>query len=205
MARPPNRPQRRQQILDAFYDVVARHGFVGATTLRVAERAGLAPGLIHYHFESKEALLLALAEDLTTGLFERQRARLEARADAREDAEADAWARLDALIEAFLAPGEDARPAALAAYVALAYDALREPAVRDSWQRGLERVEGELLACLEVLVPERGAATQLVHGIASALHGAAYLGVARPGAFAPGFPAATVKAWARASVAATRS
>jgi len=44
--------------------VVARRGYAGATTPQVASAAGLAPGLIHYHFQSKQELLLELARGM---------------------------------------------------------------------------------------------------------------------------------------------
>jgi AcrR family transcriptional regulator len=49
---------RRSQIVHAAAAVLGRQGF-GATSLKdVAREAGVAPGLLHYYFESKEDLLL---------------------------------------------------------------------------------------------------------------------------------------------------
>ena len=49
---------RRSQIVHAAATVLGRQGF-GATSLKdVAREAGVAPGLLHYYFESKEELLL---------------------------------------------------------------------------------------------------------------------------------------------------
>ena len=49
---------RRSQIVHAAAAVLGRQGY-GATSLKdVAREAGVAPGLLHYYFESKEDLLL---------------------------------------------------------------------------------------------------------------------------------------------------
>ena len=49
---------RRSQIVHAAAKVLGRQGY-GATSLKdVAREAGVAPGLLHYYFESKEELLL---------------------------------------------------------------------------------------------------------------------------------------------------
>jgi TetR/AcrR family transcriptional repressor of bet genes len=64
MGRPSNRQERRQEIVAAFARVLADHGYAGATIAAVAAEAGLAPGLIHHHFDSKADLLAALLHDL---------------------------------------------------------------------------------------------------------------------------------------------
>src|ERR1700736_2615039 len=51
-------PGRRGQIVRAAAAVLGRQGY-GATSLKdVAREAGVAPGLLHYYFESKQELLL---------------------------------------------------------------------------------------------------------------------------------------------------
>jgi TetR/AcrR family transcriptional regulator len=55
---------RRGQILDAALQVMAEHGFHGASIKRIAQRAGLkSPALIYWYFKDKYALL--------EGIFER--------------------------------------------------------------------------------------------------------------------------------------
>ena len=63
MGRPSNREARRAEILAAFARVLAAHGYAGATIAAVATEAGVAPGLIHHHFENKEDLLASLLSD----------------------------------------------------------------------------------------------------------------------------------------------
>jgi TetR/AcrR family transcriptional repressor of bet genes len=64
MGRPSNREARRAEILGAFARVLADHGYAGATIAAVATEAGVAPGLVHYHFDDKEDLLVSLLSDL---------------------------------------------------------------------------------------------------------------------------------------------
>jgi AcrR family transcriptional regulator len=56
--------QRREQILDATYQVAAAVGLWETTIQRVAERAKVSPGLVIFHFESRRQLLLALLDHL---------------------------------------------------------------------------------------------------------------------------------------------
>lgn len=53
---------RRQQILDAAFELFATLGYRTATLAMVAERVGLTEAGVLHHFPSKEALLLAVLE-----------------------------------------------------------------------------------------------------------------------------------------------
>lgn len=48
---------RRQQLIEATIDVLARKGYAGTTMADVARRAGLSSGIVNFHFETKENLL----------------------------------------------------------------------------------------------------------------------------------------------------
>ncbi|MGH3622019.1 MAG: TetR/AcrR family transcriptional regulator [Sciscionella sp.] len=54
---------RRRQILDGSRVCFARHGYEGATVRRLEEATGLSRGAIFHHFQNKESLFLALAEE----------------------------------------------------------------------------------------------------------------------------------------------
>ncbi len=54
--------QRREEILQAAARVFARKGYEKATTREIAEEADIAEGTIYNYFDSKEQLVLALAE-----------------------------------------------------------------------------------------------------------------------------------------------
>ncbi|WP_326794452.1 TetR/AcrR family transcriptional regulator [Streptomyces sp. NBC_01808] len=49
--------ERRRQIVDAAVEVMATEGIEGATTRKIAERAGAPLGAIHYCFRNKEELI----------------------------------------------------------------------------------------------------------------------------------------------------
>ena len=61
MPRKPNTELRRAQIVDALRQVVAVSGYSGATIQAIAAQSGLAPGLIHYHFDDKLEILVGAA------------------------------------------------------------------------------------------------------------------------------------------------
>jgi len=139
MPRPPNTEHRREQIVVGMLHVLAEHGYEGASTQRIAHAAKLTPGLIHYHFGSKQEILLALVELLARLAVQRVKMH---RARAQDDR-----ARLHAFLDAMLQLGTGANPEAVAAWVAITAEAIREPkvaravrAVLDSWQRELHRL-----------------------------------------------------------------
>lgn len=55
---------RRRQIVAATIEVLAEGGVRGATFARIAERAGISPSLISYHFASKAELLRVVVTDI---------------------------------------------------------------------------------------------------------------------------------------------
>jgi AcrR family transcriptional regulator len=55
-------PDARERILDAACDVIARHGIEDVRIARIATRARVSPALVHYHFETREALLAEALE-----------------------------------------------------------------------------------------------------------------------------------------------
>jgi AcrR family transcriptional regulator len=64
----------RQRIVDAAREVLLTHGHSGTSTRVVADEAGVRVSLVHYHFGSKQRLLLAVLEQENETLLERQRA-----------------------------------------------------------------------------------------------------------------------------------
>ena len=64
----------RATILDAAKQVLRGSGYAALSTREVALAAGVPLSQIHYHFGSKQGLVLALFRDLNTQLLERQQA-----------------------------------------------------------------------------------------------------------------------------------
>ena len=62
--------ETQQQILDAVQAVIVRDGVRGASMRQVAEEADVSLGLISYHFDDKETLIVAAFERATARLRE---------------------------------------------------------------------------------------------------------------------------------------
>ncbi len=139
MPRRSNTQERRQQIVDALLPVMAERGYDGASIQAIARRAGLAPGLIHYHFESKQQILLEAVRQLTER-FERRFQALATKATTPRE-------RLRAFIDARLARGEGASQTAVAAWVIVGAEAVRQPEVKAAFQ-GVMRAQRTLLQAL---------------------------------------------------------
>ncbi|MBL9057568.1 MAG: TetR family transcriptional regulator C-terminal domain-containing protein [Rhodobacteraceae bacterium] len=52
------RDARRSQLIEATIETMAQHGYARTTLTQVAKAAGLSHGLVNFHFQSKEGLLL---------------------------------------------------------------------------------------------------------------------------------------------------
>lgn len=65
MARKSQAPRKREQIAWALFDCLAENGHENITIKRIAARAGLPHGVIHYYFEKKDDIVNALVEALT--------------------------------------------------------------------------------------------------------------------------------------------
>lgn len=63
--------ETRERLIEAAIDVFGRHGYEGATTRQIAKAADANLAAIVYHFGSKEALYLAVAEHLV-GIIEQR-------------------------------------------------------------------------------------------------------------------------------------
>ncbi|HEV7493131.1 TetR/AcrR family transcriptional regulator [Baekduia sp.] len=62
----------RAQLLAAAGDLLREEGYAATSMRAVADRADVRLSLVHYHFGSKRGLLVAVLEDLTERLLERQ-------------------------------------------------------------------------------------------------------------------------------------
>jgi AcrR family transcriptional regulator len=54
--------ETRQRIVEAAWGVIAERGLAGLTTRHVARAAGISHGMCHYHFESKDDMVLAVVD-----------------------------------------------------------------------------------------------------------------------------------------------
>jgi AcrR family transcriptional regulator len=69
----PARAEATEALLSAAESLLVEVGHAGITVRRLAERAGVNHGLVHYYFGSMQDLLLRVVERFTDGLIERQR------------------------------------------------------------------------------------------------------------------------------------
>lgn len=60
--------ERRTHLIDAAVGLAERKGVAGVTTRDVAKAAGVSLGVVHYCFESKDALMIELVRSLSTAL-----------------------------------------------------------------------------------------------------------------------------------------
>jgi TetR/AcrR family transcriptional repressor of bet genes len=58
-SRKASKETRQQQLIEATIDSLARRGYSDTTLANVADGAGLSRGIVNFHFESKEKLLVA--------------------------------------------------------------------------------------------------------------------------------------------------
>lgn len=161
MPRKPNTELRRQQIVDGLLKTLATQGYAGATVQAIAAASGLAPGLIHYHFHDKREILVALVDQLA-GYASR---RFESRADSATTAQE----RLRAYIDARLAYGKDANPDAVAAWVMIGAEAVRDPDVREIYQRAVSQEIALIRTLLKAQLVDSGKRVRKLDAFAAGL------------------------------------
>jgi TetR/AcrR family transcriptional repressor of bet genes len=168
MARTSNSASRRAEIVRALQTVMARQGYEKATIQAIAAEAGLAPGLLHYHFKSKQEILVSLVTTLAD--YAQQRfAQLAGAAD-------DPAVRLRAYIEARLGLGPGAAPEIVAAWVMIGAEAVRQPEVREAFQKAvateLELLTALLTDCLRQRGRPEAGAGHIAAGVLAMMQGA---------------------------------
>ncbi|NVI99473.1 TetR family transcriptional regulator [Myxococcus sp. AM009] len=186
MPRPSNTEERRQQIVAGLLKVMSERGYERASVGEIAKAAGLSPGLVHYHFSGKQEILLTLVEQLAARARQRVAARLERVKGP------DARARVEAFVEAFLATGDDAAPAAVASWVTISAEAIRQPEVQAVYEQ-VVRADLEHLTSLVAAVVGRRKAPALAAGLFAAVQGYFVLAASVPGLVPAGSAASTVK------------
>jgi TetR/AcrR family transcriptional repressor of bet genes len=109
--------------------VMAVNGYEGSSIQAIAKQAGLASGLIHYHFKTKQDILLESVAQLSNVLRNRYLLLAE-NAETAED-------RLKAFIAARLSKGEGASQQAVVAWVMIGSEAVRQPEVKVAYLEAL--------------------------------------------------------------------
>lgn len=185
MARPSNKDVRREQIVDGLRKVMAHKGYERATIAAIAEAAGLTSGLVHYHFKSKQAILLELVETLAGGLQGRYQRLL---------GEATPQQRLEAFIDSHLATGDGADFEAVACWVTIGSEALRQPEVGEVYRRLMGRQRDHLVELLGSLPTPPDRPEEAAAAILAAIEGCYQLAAAAPELAPSGFAARSLRA-----------
>ena len=185
MARTSNTEARRAEITGALLAVIARHGYDKATIQAIAAQAGLAPGLIHYHFKNKQEILVSLIGAMAQAAHARYLAVL--------GDQVAPLPRLRAYLHARLGLGDGATPDIVAAWVMIGAEAVRQPEVRAVYQR-MVADELTLLAtllgdCLRARGRDTRAAAPLAAGLVAMIEGAYQLSSAAADVMPRGYAA----------------
>ncbi|MGK0500579.1 MAG: AcrR family transcriptional regulator/ribosomal protein S18 acetylase RimI-like enzyme [Oceanicoccus sp.] len=94
----PIQQERRQLLIDATMSAIYEHGLSKLTLAKITRIAGLTAATVNFHFDSKEALLLATLKYLSEEFDSRQKTALQQAGSAAPD-------QLKAVVDASLDPG----------------------------------------------------------------------------------------------------
>lgn len=189
--------------MTAFMGLVAEKGYAAASIQEIAQAAGLAPGLVHYHFENKQEILVSLLERLESILDARLEKRLE-EFGPREDAEGE----IDALIDAFLELDRRADRLALGCWTMISNEAAHNPELAKAFGQSVRKYRERLVRLLARLPEMRGAGQgrqlETASALLAAVHGMFLMASAAPGLIPRGSAASNVKRMARGLWASPR-
>lgn len=191
MGRNKNTAQRRAEIVEGLLDVMSSAGYSGASVQSIARAANLTPGLLHYHFGSKQAILLALLDTLAERLQRRF-----ATFCSRAPEDAAPWSVVDAWIDAHLSLDHGPDPRAVACWVQLGAESLRQPDVQTRYAEVIAADVAVLRDALAAAGVEDTA--QAAAALMAAVQGAYQLSLAVPTLTPPGSAADTVRRMAAA-------
>ncbi|MBI1271166.1 TetR family transcriptional regulator [bacterium] len=125
---------RRMEIIHGLKDCIVERGY-GETSIRdIARRVGTSPGSIHYHFRTKEEILLALLQDLVAIEDERFRSLISSNSPPK--------VKMDFFIDSYLSPDVGAEVSDMASLIHIAALAATRTELRVAYQRAVNhRVE----------------------------------------------------------------
>ncbi|MCA9779539.1 MAG: TetR family transcriptional regulator C-terminal domain-containing protein [Candidatus Eremiobacteraeota bacterium] len=193
MPRPSNTETRRQQIVDGLLQVMSQKSYEKATIASIARAAELTPGVVHYHFNSKQEILLELTRQLAEKLSERYHSLT---------LDGSPRARLNAFIDARLATGPGSDPAAVACWVAIGTEASRQEEVGDIYRRVMGEQVKELSQILESFFSSPPQVKEAAVAILAAIEGCYQVATAAPELAPDGFASRSVKAMAAGLIGA---
>jgi AcrR family transcriptional regulator len=135
------RESRRQQILDAARVCFSRDGFHATTTADIVRESGVSQGTLYLYFETKDDIVLALADDRHQG---------EAFLNALAQSEPDPVQGLFMMIELYGHSLNDPRRAEMRRIGIQGWgEALRNERIHESVTSGLAKVRGAIERLVE--------------------------------------------------------
>ncbi len=195
MGRPSNTETRKKQIVLGLMKAMARHGYSGASIQLIAKEARMTSGIVHYHFKSKQDVLVALIEHL----MELADKRL-----APPIASTSALDRLNNSIDAFLLKGKGESAPAVAAWVCVATEAIQHKDVCTAYSVAIKKRLGLLTALVSAALRENNQhdeeASAIAAGVLSLAEGAFQLSCSAPGVLPVGYAAKMAKQMIAASI-----
>jgi AcrR family transcriptional regulator len=178
---------RREQIVIAAIEIIARHGLQELSLSRLENKAGMSRGQLTYYFPTKEDILLAVFDRLLQLMYERARERLDGEPGAH--CQQNIWDFLERLLGHVLGS-----PWSNPEFHALQYTFLSQLGHRKDFRRRLARLYEEwrshMVGLLAGHLAERPElrhvrARELASLIQAILHGLGMQLVADPKAFDP--------------------
>lgn len=156
----------RRLVLDAVVRVLVRDGLDHLSVRRVAAEAQVSIGAVQYHFATKDALLIAAADHVTSQ-FKARADQLTSRVLAEEGPRAAFLAFCRLLANAQHLTEEDVDDtAASVVWLWYAAKATQPGAVADAFTAGWSQTEAYLQARLVELFPQRDAVAEAGHLLA---------------------------------------
>lgn len=129
-AGPRIRPTSKEDILDAAERLFASRGFDGTSMREIAQEAGVAQALLHYHFKTKEGLFEAMFQRRSGAINRIRLARLDQMLKAGTP-------RIEDLIDALLRPTVEAGHDPARGGATFANLILSAASSNHDWQKGL--------------------------------------------------------------------
>ncbi len=188
MPRPSNTRERKIQIVEALMNVMSTEGYAGATIPLIAKQAGLTAGLVHYHFDSKQSILLALVHHLLE------------KAEIQPPADLDALSKLTHFIDAHLALGPKSNREAVTCWINIGAEATHQKEVQNAYRQATEYQLSVLESIFDEALRLKKRSTknkrEIALGILAAIEGCYRLLISAPDMIPQGFAAPTVRTMA---------
>lgn len=122
--------KRKNEITLTMLQLIATDGLQGASTVSIAKNLGISQGLVHYHFKNKLEIVISVIDMLSSMLMNRYN-------QLSEDC-LSPLDKLNAFIDARLAKGNGDNSQAVAVWVVIAAEAVKEPVIKEKYSNAIK-------------------------------------------------------------------